>query len=315
MYKNWKRMAALALTVLLGCMIPMGTILAASDAETNAETGAVSLSDNDVPELSAPEIVITRGGDNKTCSLGGAVSLEYTNNGNALFEVSVTPNGREVTLFYALDKVTDVEAEAKNAGQMDSLAWGEITSPPMSIESLQGDGCYVVYVKAEAGTQKFYARSNGIVVDTQKPVIKEAGSGQPLVSGKTYPKDTGFVVEEANLKSVLVNQQPAVCEGGSYKAVAKENSTSCEIKVIDLAGNEETCAITLSDSGAPEPEQPEPESPDDGNVISKEGKYALKAGVKYRLAGGNWKVDGDKSVYRGGNDFYVTVDGTYQFKK
>lgn len=306
MYKNWKRMAALALTVLLGCMIPMGTILAAGDAET----GAVSLSGNDGSQLPAPEIVITRGGDNKTCSLGGAVSLEYTNNGNALFEVSVTPNGREVTLFYALDKVTDVEAEAKNAGQMDSLAWGEITSPPMSIESLQGDGCYVVYVKAEAGTQKFYARSNGIVVDTQKPVIKEAGSGQPLVSGKTYPKDTRFVVEEANLKSVLVNQQPAVCEGGSYKAVAKENSTSCEIKVIDLAGNEETCAITLSDSGAPEPE-----SPDDGNVISKGGKYALKAGVKYRLAGGNWKVDGDKSVYRGGNDFYVTVDGTYQFKK
>lgn len=306
MYKNWKRMAALALTVLLGCMIPMGTILAAGDAET----GAVSLSGNDGPQLPAPEIVITRGGDNKTCSLGGAVSLEYTNNGNALFEVSVTPNGREVTLFYALDKVTDVEAEAKNAGQMDSLAWGEITSPPMSIESLQGDGCYVVYVKAEAGTQKFYARSNGIVVDTQKPVIKEAGSGQPLVSGKTYPKDTRFVVEEANLKSVLVNQQPAVCEGGSYKAVAKENSTSCEIKVIDLAVNEETCAITLSDSGAPEPE-----SPDDGNVISKGGKYALKAGVKYRLAGGNWKVDGDKSVYRGGNDFYVTVDGTYQFKK
>ena len=59
----------------------------------------------------------------------------------------------------------------------------------------------------------------------------------------------------------------------------------------------------------------EPGTPDDSKVISESGEYTLKAGVTYHLAEGNWKVDGDKSVYRGGNDFYVAADGSYKFTK
>lgn len=44
MYRNWKRTAALCLTALLGCMMPVSTMLA---AENGAETGADSTMDSD----------------------------------------------------------------------------------------------------------------------------------------------------------------------------------------------------------------------------------------------------------------------------
>lgn len=304
MDRKWKRMAVLALAVLLGCMTPTRTMLA---AEEDVEIRAAAVSENDV-ELPAPEIVITRGGGNRVCDLGGAVTFEYTNNWGALFEVSVNPNGREVALSFALDSVTDMGAEAKTKEQMDSLAWAAIPAPPVNIKPL-GDGCYVVYVKAQAGTQTFYARSGGIVVDTVNPVIKG------VEEGKTYPAGTVFQVEDANLDSVLVNEAPAVSDGGNYKVAANGNSTSCVIRAKDKAGNETVCSIGVTGTETPEPKPEEPEPPQTDNVISQSKEYTLKAGVKYHLAEGNWKVEGDKSVYRGGSDFYVTADGTYRFKK
>lgn len=373
MYRNWKKTAALGLAALLGCMMPMSTMLAAED---DAETGAGSVSENDVfyeeesasdnenildgenasdnenvsdgerapdqenadgmqnagiltasvpamepdaqadgtedsVDVTAPEIVITRGGANKTCSLGGGVAFEYTNNWGTMFEVSVRPGEEAVSLFYCLDRVTDMEAEAKKEDQMSSLVWGEIKSPPMSIEPLS-DGCYVVYVKATVQGEKeqsYYARSNGIVVDTVKPVIKG------VEEGKSYPEGTLFQVEDANLDYVLVNEQPVASEDGNYKVAA--NGTSCVIRAKDKAGNETTCSIIVfgTETPEPKPEEPGTGTPDDSNVISRSGEYALKAGVKYHLAEGKWKVDGDKSVYPGGSDFYVTADGSYKFTK
>ncbi|MDE7358934.1 MAG: hypothetical protein K2N39_05795, partial [Lachnospiraceae bacterium] len=257
---------------------------------------------DDVSEsVSAPEITITRGGANKTFALGGEITFEYVNYQGTLFDVSVGQSDNNVTLFYCMDKVTDLEAGAKEEEQMDSLQWGEIPSPPVSIKALN-DGSYVVYVKAEAGGQKYYARSSGVVVDTRKPVIKG------VEEGKSYPEGTLFQVEDANLESVLVNEQPAALESGSYKVAA--NGTSCVIRAKDKAGNETICSITVSGNGTSEEEKPE-----GVKVISESGVYELKAGVKYHLAGGKWKVDGDKSVYQGGNDFYVTADGSYQFTK
>lgn len=374
MYRNWKNVAALGLAVLLGCMMPMGTMLA---AETGAETGtgpaADTVSENDAfhedenapegeavsggenaPEdenvsdeenaaedesaggmqdagimsvpaagtdaetngagsTSAPEIIIKRGGTNTTCPLGGKIDFTYVNYWGTLCELSVGQSDESVSLFYALDKVTDMEAEAKEEEGMKSLVWGSVT-PPALIDPNSGDGCYVVYVKAEAGGQTYYARSNGIVVDTQKPVIKGVEEGE----GKTYPEGTLFQVEDANLDKVLVNEQVATPESGNYKVVS--DGTSCVIRAIDKAGHETVCSINVSGTGTPEPSEPEkpepgPSEPDDSNVISKSGEYTLKAGVKYHLAEGKWKVDGDKSVYRGGSDFYVKADGSYKFTK
>lgn len=364
MCRKWRRAAALGVTVLLGCMVPMSTMLAAED-DVKTEVDSVSnndMSDEDVDlmqtagalnvegtepnvvpnaektseSMDAPEIVIKRDGVNKACSLGGEIVFEYTNNSwGATFEVSVNSSDQEISLFYCQNKVTDMKAEAKTEEQMDSLYWLEETSP-VSISPLN-DGCYVIYVKVIAGAKTYYARSSGIVVDTVKPVIKG------VEAGKSYSEGTLFQVEDANLDYVLVNEQPAALENGSYKVAA--NGTSCVIRAKDKAGNEETCSIIVLGNDkpgedtpgedkpggdtpgedkpgedtpgedTPGEDKPGEDTPETDNVISRSGEYALKAGVKYHLAEGKWRLAGDKSVYQGGNDFYVNADGNYTFSK
>lgn len=320
------------------------------EAEPKAQVNAAETQES----TPAPEIVITRGGENKTYPLGGEITFEYANNWGTLFQVSVNPNGSEVSVYYYLDKVTDMKAEARKEEQMGSLFWGAIPSPPMSIEPLR-DGNYVVYVKAvqKAGSgqeQTFYARSNGIVVDTVAPKIKEAVSGEAFVQGQQYPSDTKFLVEDANLDNVKINEQvTAPLADGMYQVAAQQNSTSCVIRAKDKAGNETVCSISVTPAPEepkpedpkpedpkpeepkpeepkpeepkpedPKPEEPKPEEPkppETDHVISESKKYTLQAGVKYHLAEGSWKVEGDASVYPGGSDFYVKTDGIYQFSK
>lgn len=297
--------------------VPDGDCQEDVNADQIQEAGVLSAADAEVMEAEpsqdadAPEITITSGGADITCPLGGEITFKYVNNWAPMFEISVSQIDADASVYCYRDKVADMKAGAKTEDVMDSLYWGEKQSPPISLEPLS-DGCYVVYVKVETGGETYYARSEGVVVDTKKPVIKDAATGQALVSGQTYPEDTRFMVEEANLKRVLVNGQEVNPEDGSYKVAAKENSTSCEIKAIDEAGNEETCSITLSGSGAPGGDE---EPPVTDHVISKSGVYDLKAGEKYHLAEGKWKVKGDKSVYPGGRDFYVMTDGSYEFTK
>ena len=256
---------------------------------------AVPQEAEDSESTDAPEIVITRDGKESTCSLGGKITFEYIGNWGPQLEVTVSQGDQDMSVFWAKDKVADMEAEAKTEEQMSSLMWYK--KEPSQTILLTQDGSYVIYVKMTAGEKNYYARSNGIVVDTKKPVIKG------VEEGKTYPEGTVFQVEDANLDRVLVNEQPAVPEGGNYKVAA--NGTSCVIRAIDKAGNETACSITVLTE----------EKPETDHVISQSGVYALKAGEKYHLAQGQWKVDGDKSVYQGGNDFYVSADGNYSFAK
>ncbi len=273
----------------------------AADGENTSEgedaaDGENKPEDENVPDVeTTPEIFITRDGKESTCSLGGKITFEYIRNWGPQVEVTVSQSDQNMSVFWAKDKVTDMEAEAKTEEQMSSLRWYE--KEPSETILLAQDGSYVIYVKVTAGEKNYYARSNGIVVDTQKPVIKG------IEEGKTYPEGTVFQVEDANLDRVLVNEQPAVPEGANYKVTA--NGTSCVIRAIDKAGNETACSITVSTE----------EKPETDHVISQSGVYALKAGEKYHLAQGQWKVDGDKSVYHGGNDFYVSADGNYSFTK
>ncbi len=273
----------------------------AADGENTSEgedaaDGENKPEDENVPDVeTTPEIFITRDGKESTCSLGGKITFEYIRNWGPQVEVTVSQSDQNMSVFWAKDKVTDMEAEAKTEEQMSSLRWYE--KEPSETILLAQDGSYVIYVKVTAGEKNYYARSNGIVVDTQKPVIKG------IEEGKTYPEGTVFQVEDANLDRVLVNEQPAVPEGANYKVTA--NGTSCVIRAIDKAGNETACSITVSTE----------EKPETDHVISQNGVYALKAGEKYHLTQGQWKVDGDKSVYQGGNDFYVSADGNYSFTK
>ncbi len=374
MYRNWKRMAALGLAVLLGCAIPVSTMLAAEqDAETVQDTeedvildgevadGADVSDEENVPEdeadlskddtladgtdaddgdvgdeafvdevdeadadedgseemipetiqkapakaaespesVAVPVIVIKRQGQDKTQhTFGGKIEFEYVNSWAPLYDVSASQDGNTVTLFCCLENVGKDE-ETKSEEQVKDLYWGKDgQSSPASIEPTK-DGNYVLYVKAVGeDNQTAYAWAGGVVVDTVDPKVTG------VENGKTYPEGTVFQVEDDNLESVTINEQPAVPEAdGSYKVVA--NGTSCVIKAKDKAGNSISYSITILE------ENPGEET----DVISKNGTYSLKSGKEYQLTAGKWKLSGDKSVYQGGSTFYVGSDGNYTFVK
>lgn len=371
MYRKWKKMAALGLAVLIGGMMPTGTMLAAeeeaevvqeieavSDAETisednesvgdegntyaentgdevNADADSVgdevnaddanacdevnADSDENVSiqvmtatedpqagnaevqeNTDAPVINITLNGEDcKVDGLGGSISYKYTNVSNSKFGLSASQNNTPIYFCYWLDENPGDEAK-----DYDSIAWSGLCS---SMEwGLSNNKSYVVYMKAEKNGQTVYARSCGVVVDTTPPEIVG------VEEGKTYPAGTTFTVSDANLDVVMVNETPVTPESdGSYRVVA--NGTSCMIRAKDKAGNERTCSITVS--GGEETPGTGEETPETNTVISASGVYTLKAGVKYHLAEGNWKIEGDRSVYPGGYDFYVKADGSYNFSK
>lgn len=361
MYRNWKKTAALGLAVLIGCMMPMSTMLAAED---DAKTGVSSVSDNDVlhgdentpdsekisdgdniPDSTdvgdglddekklnkdeetggdegntddesvdletapavrkaqarnaeAPKIAIKWNGRDLTCEPGGKVAYEYMNYNVKAFAFEVSAS-HAADISYYLNKVTDVEEDAMEIEELEaaSATWPQLSSG----ETIQfnNDGTYVLYVKAvgENG-QSSYARSGGIVGDTQAPEVTGVEEGKP------YTEGTVFQIADANLESVTINEKPVeLSADGKYQVTA--NGTSCVIKVKDKAGNETVRSITVLENGTLETD----------NVISRNGIYALKAGEKYHLGQGKWKISGDRSVYQGGNDFYVKADGNYGFWK
>lgn len=374
MCRNWKKVSALGLAVLIGCMLPMGTMLAAeenagtvqeNEAKSDSDSAALQddktisneekkddenltdkgktdshenggeegktdendadddgdivdevkenedEADNDnitppirqkalakaaeSPEsVQKPEIVITSEGKPLTFDLGGEITYEYVRHTGRSFNVSVTQGDQPISYSFCLKG--NSEKEALGEGQMGSLAWTAIVSSEGIL--LSDDGSYVLYVKAGEDGNVTYKRSGGIVVDTKAPVI----SG--VEDGKTYQEGTEFQVEDANLESVFVNDQPvALAENGKYQVTAKDNSTSCVIKAKDKAGNETNCSITVSGKSL------------EGDTISGSGTYSLKANTPYKLGGGNWSVQGSKTVYRGGSTFYVKTDGDYTFWK
>lgn len=373
MYRNWKKVSALGLAVLIGCMLPMSTMLAAEhDGETGQDTKVNVVLDNEVPDdadtpddesnpdfendlsqgavqgaetdkdagnvddgniddtlhaddvddgmeeipavgqkapakaaktqesMNAPQIVIKRlGQDSTKYHFGGEIEFSYVNNWGPLFDVSASQDDHTVSLFYYLDNVNK-EDKAKSEEQIKALSlvdWGEAQSSPISITPLH-DGNYVIYVKAVGeDNQIAYAWAGAVVVDTQAPKVTE------LENGGNYPEGTVFWVEDDNLESVTINEQPAVSEAdGSYKVVA--NGTSCVIKAKDKAGNSTNYSITIAG-----------ENPGEGNVISRSGTYSLEAGEAYQMTEGRWRVGGDRAVYRGGSTFYVRSAGNYTFVK
>ena len=389
MHRKWKSVSALGMALLLGCLMPMNTMLAAEDEtevvqEVEADSDADVVSDDETiagaqesigdeadaedesigddanvddenadeeinaedenvgddanaedenvvdeadaandgnegievmaeaeePEAEgvevqestdAPVINITWQGQSYKYDMGGKIEFKYVNNADQMIECSATQDGKAVSFSYYLDKVTDVNAEAKS---VEEITWPDGQTSPW-VRILSENANYVLYVKAKGNDgQIVYARSGGIVIDTVAPKIVG------VEAGKTYPEGTSFTVEDVNLDVVMVNESPATPKSdGTYQV--KANGTSCMIRVKDKAGNEQTCSVIVFGKL---PEE-EPEEPTEDTVISASGTYSLKPGVAYQLATGNWKVGGDSTVYQGGRSFYVSSSGDYSFTK
>lgn len=251
-------------------------------------------------KAAAPVIVIQFQGVNQTRALGGKIEYNtYIGNRDQRLSVSASQDGSPVLFSYYLDMAAGDSDESKSEEQLSGL-WQAAEQAAGQEINLGQDGAYVLYVKAEAADgQTVYARTDGIVIDATAPVITG------IDNGGTYPEGTSFGVTDDNLESVLVNEQPAVpsLTAGTYLVEAAEYSTSCVIRAKDKAGNETVYSITVEKKG----------TETDTNVIFISGDYPLKAGTAYRLGFGNWTLNSDSTVYRGGSTFYVGQDGTYCF--
>lgn len=265
-----------------------------------AKTAAESEGQEQSEKATAPVIVIQLDGADRAQALGGEIEYnKYINHHDQRLWISASQGSAPVSLYYYLDTEARVSDESKDEGQLSGL-WQPAEQVMREGVSLEQDGAYVLYVKAESvDGQISYARTDGIVIDATKPVI--AG----IDNGGTYPEGTRFGVIDDNLESVKMNEQlvaPSQTDG-MYQVTAAEDSTSCVIRAKDKAGNETVFSITVEKKNAE----------DDTSVISKTGDYSLKAGTAYRLGDGNWTLEGDSTVYRGGGTFYVRVDGSYHF--
>ena len=254
------------------------------------ETGGVEVQEN----TDAPVIDIKWNGQSCTYELGGTIEYQYVKDPDQRLELSASQDGKAISFYYYLDKNPGAAAMGE-----DQVNWSDaISSLSTVVEVLSSNKTYVVYVKAEANGQTVYARSCGIVVDTEAPKVTG------VADGGTYPEGTVFHVEDANLESVTVNGESiALAADGNYQVT--EDGTSCEIKAKDKAGNETVCGINVS--GGRELA--------DGGAISANGTYSLKANTSYQLAAGEWQVGGDSTVYQGGGSFYVKEARDYRFTK
>ncbi|MBD5445396.1 MAG: hypothetical protein HDR29_07595, partial [Lachnospiraceae bacterium] len=203
---------------------------------------------------SMPVIELKYQGMNLTQALDVEIGYsKYINNCDQCVSISVS-QGSLTALSYYLD----------NSGSNESMSEEQLSSHWQSADNLSyqevklsQDGKYVLYVKAVAGNgQTACVRTIGLVVDSIAPVITG------IQNGGTYPLGTKFGVEDANLASVLVNEQPvSPSDDGQYQVAA--NGTSCVIRAKDMADHETIYSITI---GGEKPDDPEnPDNPDNPN--------------------------------------------------
>lgn len=86
---------------------------------------------------------------------------------------------------------------------------------------------------------------------------------------------------------------------GSSVAVSENNSFS-------MPASNVTVSVSFVKDGGDEPAD---------LTVSESGTRKLQAGTAYVFGPGTWKIEGDATVYQGGNTFYVPADGTYIFTK
>lgn len=170
--------------------------------------------------------------------------------------------------------------------------WTEYTAAV----SISADSSYVVYAKAtdKAGNVT-YVSTSGMVIDTTKPVI----SG--LEDGGQYYGDTSATISDANLSTVKLDGKAVEFTGTSASVTISADGAEHTIEATDKAGNQVTYKVRVNETWVR-----------DG--ISTAGPRSLKIGVPYKFGSGKWKVAGDTTVYEGGNTFYASEDGTFDFQ-
>lgn len=302
MTRNGKKWLVIGLAVIIGCMIPVGT-MKASEQDVQAV---------DMPmQTAVSKVIFSYQQGNTTNDLtgtfGSIVSSDVYIGTNGSHALTVELGDSISSGYYCLLKDTTSVTQQELESRSD---WKEIQGAQISLEGMP-DGKYVACIKVIQSEETIYAVSKGFMLDTTVPKIIDE-SGKELESGKTYAADTKFTVSDLSPVDVYMNDNrttPVQPVNGQYVVVPRVNSTSCTIIAIDKAGNEKSLSLTIEGgSTTPKPEEPV------NNTITEPKTYTLQEGTAYTLGAGSWKVVGDSSVYPGGITFYVPA-GNYTFQK
>lgn len=345
MHRKWKSVTALSMAVLLGCLMPTNTMLAAEEeTEVVQETEADSATDAD--EVSDEEVISD---DNES------VDAEVNNieEENADDEVNIDDDANGGIALMS-------ETDGPEAGDVAVQS----AAPVISI-TLNGESCIddwdnsninYKYINYSNPKLKFSASQDNTQVlfcyyldrnpgdkakdeipwpDKSSPMewtlsnedtcvlYVKAGEGENTV----YARSCGIVVD---IEAPTVT---GVVDGGIYPEGTTFTVSDANLDVVmvnetpvapesdgsyRVSANGTSCMIRVKDKAGNEKTcsiTVTGREPEENGVISVNGTYSLEAGTPYQLAAGTWQVGGDSTVYQGGRTFYVKSAGNYSFMK
>ena len=249
-----------------------------------------------VSDITGPAVTITLDENNtwKNFLIKIGFGLFFKVEKNLTITAADAGSGIGSVMYYVSESDLFPKDETYSAEDIESRIpeWTEYTEAV----SISEDKSYVVYAKAtdEAGNVS-YASTSGIVIDTTAPVI----SG--LENGGTYYGDTSATISDDNLSTVKLDGKEVEFTGTNASVTIFADSEEHTIEVADKAGNQTTYRVGVYETWVR-----------DG--ISTAGSRSLKSGVPYKFGSGKWKVAGDTTVYEGGNTFYASEEGTFEFQ-
>lgn len=154
----------------------------------------------------------------------------------------------------------------------------------------------VIYLKGSTGAVTRSIQVGLLKIDTTAPGISGIEDGQTYYADRLL-----FTVSDDNLASVTVDGKAVAFSGNTATVSLQSSGSRYVITAKDKAGNSTTYSVMIEEIWMR-----------DG--INSAGVKALLRGKQYKLGSGNWKVDGDNTVYNGDISFYVNTDGDYDFQ-
>ena len=249
-----------------------------------------------VSDIAGPEVTITLDAENtwKHFLFKIGFGLFFQEEKKLTIDAVDTGSGRGSVAYYVSETDLFPAEETYSAEEIEKRIpqWTEYSGAVF----ITVDRSYVVYAKAtDIAGNVTYVSTSGMVIDTTKPVI----SG--LEDGGQYYGDTATTISDANLSAVKLDGKAVEFTGTSASVTITADGAEHTIEATDKAGNQTAYKVAVSETWVR-----------DG--ISSAGSRILKLGVPYKFGSGKWKVAGDTTVYEGGNTFYASEGGTFEFQ-
>lgn len=229
---------------------------------------------------------------------------------------------------FSIDYLEDPETKATVKGSNGQRGWFvsdvTITAPEGYLISTDPKNVFSDSLEWDPKVTKLYyqrtedgAITNAVAFDADvriDPKAPKASYGTEF--GPKIPENNGsidlfvdsvsFTLEDDNLYSVTVNGESCDFSGKTCTVELKAGKDT-EVKTIiatDEAGNKISFTVVLSPAWM------------STNTMPVGKPVTLRSNICYKLEGGsNWKINGDDTVYFGGNDFYVKKNGDFTFEK